>query len=348
MGVDRARRLLRMTSRSTPLQKLMTLLVIVWVVAAVGAGCAQASPASASPGPVQLPIWPETAPDAQPAPGPQMDWTNIVRPTMTVYSPKGTNTGVAVVVFPGGGFSGLAINLEGTEACDSLTSKGITCVLLRYRVPSTPYDWHCKCRPDDLATPTQALEDAQRTIGLVRHEAARWNVDPHKIGVLGFSAGGYVVAEISTRYEHRLYETVDAADEVSCRPDFAVAVYPGHLWAGGKGYGLNPNVPVTRHTPPTFLVQAENDNVDGVHQSIAYYIALKDAGVPVEMHLYAQGGHAFGLRPTSLPITRWPQLVDTWLHTIGMLSPVSERPAETAGDRGWGDAYGPAMNKKFD
>ena len=100
-----------------------------------------------------------------------------------------------------------------------------------------------------------------------------------------------------------------------------MAVYPGHLWAGGKAYGLNPNVPVNHQTPPTFLVQAENDNVDGVNQSIAYYIALKDAGVPVEMHLYAQGGHAFGLRSTNLPIGRWPALVEQWLHTIGVLSP---------------------------
>jgi acetyl esterase/lipase len=237
---------------------------------------------------------------------------------MSVYPPTGINTGVAVVVFPGGGFVGLAIRLEGTEACDWLTSKGVTCVLLRYRVPSPPYDWHCKCRPDDLATPTLALEDAQRTMGLLRHEAAKWDIDPHKIGVLGFSAGGYLVAEISTKYEHRLYAPVDAADEVSCRPDFAVAIYPGHLWAGGNGYGLNPNVPVTHQTPPTFLVQAEDDNVDGVHQSIAYYIALKDAKVPVEMHLYASGGHAFGLRHTKLPITNWPKLLDHWLGTIGM------------------------------
>ena len=242
-----------------------------------------------------------------------------MRPTMAVYPPRGKNTGIAVLVFPGGGFVGLAINLEGTEVCDWLTSKGITCVLLRYRVPSTPYDWHCKCRPDDLATPTLALEDAQRTMGLVRYHSARWKVDPRKIGVLGFSAGGYLVAEISTKYRHRLYKPVDAADEVSCRPDFAVAVYPGHLWVGGKPYGLNPNVPVTHQTPPTFLVQAENDNVDGVHQSIAYYIALKNVGVPVEMHLYAQGGHAFGLRRTNDPITRWPRLVDQWLGTIGMI-----------------------------
>lgn len=301
-----------------PSRGLKILLALCWVAVAVGGGHVQANPPPPS-GPAQLQIWPSTPPDAQPAPGPQTGWSNIVRPTMAVYPPRGKNTGVAVLVFPGGGFVGLAVNLEGTEACDWLTSKGITCVLLRYRVPSKPYDWHCKCRPDDLATPTLALEDAQRAMGLVRYHSAGWNVDPRKIGVLGFSAGGYLVAEISTRYRHRLYKPVDAADKVSCRPDFAVAVYPGHLWAGGKSYRLNPNVPVTHQTPPTFLVQAENDNVDGVHQSIAYYIALKDAGVPVEMHLYAQGGHAFGLRRTNDPITRWPGLVDQWLGTIGMI-----------------------------
>lgn len=294
-------------------------LVTLWFAAAVDGGRAQASPLPAPPGPTQLPLWSGTPPDAQPAPGPPMEWTNIVRPTMTVYLPKAENTGVAIVVFPGGGFEGLAIKAEGTEACDWLTSKGITCVLLSYRVPSLPYDWHCKCRPDNLVTPKLALEDAQRTMGLIRYQAAQWHVDPHKIGVLGFSVGGYLVAEISTRYEHRLYTPVDAADTVSCRPDFAVAVYPGHLWVGGKAYGLNPNVSVNHQTPPTFLVQAENDNVDGVNQSIAYYIALKDAGVSVEMHLYAQGGHAFGLRRTNLPITQWPQLVDKWLGTIGMI-----------------------------
>jgi acetyl esterase/lipase len=297
------------------------ILVIFLFMFACAHSQAHGAVAQPSPGNLEMPIWPSTPPDAQPAPGPQTEWTNIVRPTMTVYSPERENTGVAVVVFPGGGFEGLAIKGEGTEACDWLTSKGITCVLLRYRVPSLPYDWHCKCRPDNRATPTLALEDAQRTMGLVRYHAAEWHVDPHKIGVLGFSAGGYLVAEISTRYEHRLYTPVDAADKVSCRPDFAVAVYPGHLWIGGNGYGLNPNVPVTRQTPPTFLVQAENDNVDGVNQSIAYYIALKDAGVPVEMHLYAQGGHAFGLGSNNLPIGRWPALVERWLHTVGMLSP---------------------------
>jgi acetyl esterase/lipase len=133
------------------------------------------------------------------------------------------------------------------------------------------------------------------------------------------------VAEISTRYDHRLYAPIDAADKVSARPDFAVAVYPGHLWTGGNGYGLNPNVPVNRQTPPTFLVQAEDDPVDNVNQSITYFIALKGAGVPVEMHLYAHGGHAFGLRPSKLPISHWPTLVEQWLRTLNVLGAAQGR-----------------------
>ncbi|MFZ0638449.1 MAG: alpha/beta hydrolase [Candidatus Acidiferrales bacterium] len=306
------------------------------VVFAFGGASAQTTNVwQPSPGHTQVAIWPGTPPDAQPVPGPETIRTdanslvagghviglyNVTRPTMTVYSPKGKNTGVTVVVFPGGGFEELAIDLEGTEVCDWLTSKGITCVLLKYRVPSLPYDWHCDCRPNGLVKSTLALEDAQRTMSLVRFRAAEWHIDPHKIGVLGFSAGGYLVAEISTNFERRLYKPLDAADKESCRPDFAVGVYPGHLWVGGDAYKLNPNVPVTRRTPPTFLVQAEDDDVDGINQSVAYYIALKNAGVPVEMHLYAQGGHAFGLRRTKLPITEWPQLVEEWLGTIGMTS----------------------------
>jgi acetyl esterase/lipase len=248
---------------------------------------------------------------------PWVEVGNVSQPTMTVYSPKGKNTGVAVVVFPGGGFEILAIDLEGTEVCDWLTSRGITCVLLKYRVPGLPYDWHCNCRRDDFVKPTMALEDAQRTIGLVRFHAAEWHIDPRKIGVLGFSAGGYLVAEISTNFENRLYPPVDSADKESCRPDFAVALYPGHLATPG---GLNPNVPVTRQTPPTFLLQAEDDHVDNVNDSLAYYTALKNAGVPAEIHLYAHGGHAFGLRRSKFPITDWPRLVETWLRTMQMIS----------------------------
>lgn len=310
-------------------------MILICILFGCGVVNAQTHVWQPSAGHAQIPIWPGAAPDARPVPGPEaltsdpkfliagklvQGVTNVTRPTMTVYSPEAKNTGVAVVVFPGGGFQELAIDLEGTEVCDWLTSKGITCVLLKYRVPSLPYDWHCDCRPHNRMISTQSLEDAQRTMGLVRLHAVEWHIDPHKIGVLGFSAGGYLVAEISTNFERRLYAPVDAADKESCRPDFAVPVYPGHLWVDGKGYKLNPNVRVTRQTPPTFLVQAEDDNVDGVNQVLTYFIALKDAGVPAEMHIYAHGGHGFGLRRTSLPITEWPGLVEVWLHTIGMIS----------------------------
>ena len=310
------------------------LLFALCVVFACGGLRAQTPVWQPSPGHTQIPIWPGAVPDAQPAPGPEdtvivkdhlvagKTWfwvKNVTQPTITVYSPTEKNTGVAVVVFPGGGFEGLAIDLEGTEICDWLTSRGITCVLLKYRAPSPPYDWHCDCRPNHgLNKSTLALEDAQRTMGLVRLHAADWHIDPHKVGVIGFSAGGYLVAEISTDFAHRLYQPIDAADKESCRPDFAVAVYPGHLSTDENTFGLNPEVPVTPETSPTFLVQAEDDYIDGVDQSIAYYIALEKAHVPTEMHLYAGGGHAFGLRRTEFPITEWPQLVEKWLVTIGM------------------------------
>lgn len=265
------------------------------------------------------------------------DWgEHVTRPTITLYPPQGNNTGAAVVVFPGGGYQGLAIDLEGTEVCDWLTPRGITCVLLKYRVTDVgPYP-----KSGPYPESPMALEDAQRTVGLVRFHAAEWHIDPHKIGVLGFSSGGHLVAAISNHFDHRLYPAKDAADKESCRPDFAVAVYPGHLslsaaeWDAKRGVkkfvvphppnadrelALNPDLHVTRQTPPTFLLQAEADHVDNVNDSLAYYIALKKAGVPVEMHLYAQGGHAFGLRRTKLPITGWPHLVETWLRTIGMI-----------------------------
>jgi acetyl esterase/lipase len=181
----------------------------------------------------------------------------------------------------------------------------------------------CNCQANPKA-PT-ALEDAQRTGGLLRFHAAEWHINPNKIGVLGFSAGGYLVAAISTHFKQRLYPALDAADKESCRPDFGVAVYPGHLceWPGhpcsNKIFGLNPRIHVTSQTSPTFLLQAEDDHVDNVNDSLVYYIALKNAGVPAEMHLYAEGGHAFGLRRTKFPITSWPQLVETWLRTIGMV-----------------------------
>lgn len=305
------------------------------VVFACGDLAARADVWRPAAGHVQIPIWPGAVPDATAAPGPENCTTtteliagrpcavvnNVSRPTMTVYSPEGANTGAAVVVFPGGGYQCLAIDLEGTEVCEWLTSRGITAVLLKYRVP-TP-------RTGPYHESTQALQDAQRTLSLVRFHAAEWHVDPHKIGVIGFSAGGHMVTATSTRFDKRSYPPVDAADKESCRPDFAIAVYPGHLWYSDKDFVLNPNVSVTPNTPPTFILQAENDPVDNVNNSLVYYIALKNAGVPVEMHLYAEGKHAFGLRRTELPITKWPDLVETWLKTIGMTSGAPNSPAAT-------------------
>ena len=327
------------------------LLFAACVVFACGVLSAQTPGWQPSPGHKQVPIWPGQAPDAQPVAGPEVVETsslgagvsNVSQPTMTVYSPQGNNTGAAVVVFPGGGYWGLAIDLEGTEVCDWLTPKGIACVLLKYRVP--PEKGYPKSAPYPKSGPypesPMALEDAQRTVGLLRFHAAEWHIDPHKIGVLGFSAGGHLSAAMSTHFAKRLYPAVDAADKEGCRPDFAVVLYPGHLslgaalWDAKQGpkkfvvphppnadthVSLNPDLHVTSQTPPTFLLQAEDDHVDSVDDSLAYYIALKKAGVPVEMHLYAQGGHAFGLRRTKFPITGWPQLVEAWLKTIGMTS----------------------------
>jgi acetyl esterase/lipase len=306
---------------------------IACVAIASSAALAEGPAWQPSPGHVQVPLWPGAVPDAAPVSGPETagpaqntvagkPWTYVERvaqPTLTVYSPEAVATGVAMIVFPGGGYKGLAIDLEGTEVCDWLVSKGITCVLLKYRVPDSGPHWEraCDCHQDALA-PT-ALEDAQRTVGLVRLHAAEWHIDPRKIGVLGFSAGGHLVADISTHWAKRLYPAVDAADQVSCRPDFGVALYPGHLTEKTtKAFELNPTVPVSAETPPQFILQAVDDPVDPVKDSLVYYIALQRAGVAVEMRLYAHGGHAFGLRPTKMPITRWPRLVEAWLGEIGM------------------------------
>jgi acetyl esterase/lipase len=305
------------------------LIVAFCVISGFAVLSAQTPSWQPSPGHTQVPIWPGKPPDAQPVAGPEYTQTvgedppgavvvgKVSRPTITVYSPRGRNTGAAVVVFPGGGYWVLYMDLEGTEICDWLTSEGITCVLLKYRVPGE----HLSPRSGAYPKSPMALEDAQRTIGLVRLHAAEWHIDSHKIGVLGTSAGGHLVAAISTNFAKRLYPAVDAADKESCRPDFGIALYPGHMLENtSKEFELNPYIPVSKQTPPTFLLQAEDDPIDTVKNSLVYYAALRKAGVTVEMHLYAHGGHGFGLRRTKFPITGWPQLVETWLETIGMTS----------------------------
>jgi len=326
---------------------MKSLLFAFCVVLAFGSVTAWGAVWEPSGGLAQIPIWPGAAPDAVAAPGPEncvptaklvagrpaMVVNNVTEPTMTVYPPQGTNTGAAVVVFPGGGYKGLAIDLEGTEVCDWLTSKGITAVLLKYRVPTV--------QSDGYRESPQALQDAQRTMGLVRYNASQWGIDPRKIGAIGFSAGGHLAAAISTRYDKRLYRPIDAADRESCRPDFAIAMYPGHLWYPGKNLVLNPNLPVTGKTPPTLIIQATDDPVDSVNNALVYYVALKNTGVPVAMHLFAEGGHAFGLRRTGHAIANWPKLAETWLAEMGMIGAGAYSPITPALQRVSGAAKPP-------
>ncbi|HEU4374395.1 MAG TPA: alpha/beta hydrolase [Telluria sp.] len=292
----------------------------------IGLGTAQAATWQPSSGQVQIAIWPGAAPNATATQRPEsvvaatghggwMQIQEVSKPTMTVYPANGTNTGAAVIVFPGGGFRVLAIDLEGTEICNWLTSRGITCVLLKYRVPGGNDYWDEKCQCRIYPKIPLALQDAQRTIKLVRSKANELGLNPRKIGVIGFSAGGYLVAQTSNIVASA-YSTVDAVDELSSRPDFAIALYPGHLCRSGA---FDSTIHVTKHTPPTFLLQAWDDPVDPICNSILYATALNRAGVPAEVHFFAKGGHAFGLRDKDHPIAAWPSLVEGWLKELGVI-----------------------------
>ena len=314
---------------------------LVYILTALVCGAACAETWQPDGGLQQIPLWPETLQIERPAvTGPETahpvaravggrGWgyiENVTRPTMTIYPPKGANTHAAVMVFPGGGYNILAIDLEGTEACDWLTARGVTCVLLKYRVPGGGPNWNNACNCRQIPRVPMALQDAQRAMGLVRQRAASIGVDPHKIGVLGFSAGGHLVAAVSNT-PARAYPRVDAADDLSSVPDFAMALYPGHLWANADqpehappgDLTLASDIHVSAHTPPTFIVMAEDDQVDGVRMALAYYVALRAVDAPVEMHLYAHGGHAFGLRHTDQAITEWPTLAERWMRGLGVL-----------------------------
>ncbi len=277
-----------------------------------------------APGHLTLNLWPQGATGAQLNSPPEVNTTsakdravagkpvirlgNVSTPTLTIYAPKTKNTGAAIVVFPGGSYQILAIDLEGTEVCEWLNSVGITCILVKYRVPNSgPY-------PKSSA----ALQDAQRAVGMVRSRAKEWQIDPARIGVLGFSAGAHLSAALSTHFDQRLYDPVDDADKISCRPDFAVIIYPGYLALSEQNMAPNPEIHVTNQTPPSFMVQAEDDPVH-VENSTVHFLALKSTKVPAELHLYAKGGHGYGLRRTELPVTGWPKLAETWLQTINVI-----------------------------
>lgn len=232
--------------------------------------------------------------------------TNVTRPTITVYpAPAEENTGTAVMVCPGGAYHILAMDLEGTEVARWLNSVGVTAFLLKYRVP----------RRKDREKHEAPLQDAQRAMSLVRSRAKQWNVNPDRIGILGFSAGGHLSAATSTNFDRRSYDAVDDADKTGCRPDFTVLIYPAYLT---EGEGLAPEIRVNEKSPPTFFAHANNDPISPVN-SARMYLALKKAKVPAELHVYQSGGHGFGLRPTEHASSTWPKSCAAWMKARGLL-----------------------------
>lgn len=235
--------------------------------------------------------------------------TNVTVPTITIYSPDpALDTGAAAIVCPGGGYARLAMDKEGTEICAWLNSIGVTGVLLKYRVPEREgFPRHY--------LPTQ---DSQRAMGILRHRANEFGIDPHRIGIIGFSAGAHMAAVLSNNHEERFYERIDEADDESCRPDFAMVIYPGYLRAGEHGVAGELAVAKDK-TPPTFIVQTQDDNAN-VENSVNYYSALRANNVPTEMHLYATGGHGYGLREMGNRVNTWPDRAAEWLQDMGFLA----------------------------
>lgn len=291
-----------------------------WVTCVCVAGSALAAGTATKP----ISLWPPAVLAAKGYTGPETNvpsrnkvdgrpfnqLSNLTDPRMTVYEPeKGKANGAAVLVFPGGSYRILADDMEGEEVCQWLNSIGITAVLVRYRVPPPP----------GKAQWAAPLEDAQRAISIVRSRAKDWTLDAKRIGVMGFSAGGHLAAMVSNRFEKRTYESVDDSDRVSCRPDFTLLIYPAYLSGRGDPIGeLASEVQVTAQTPPAFLVQTEDDPVR-VQNSLFYYLALVNVKVPAEMHLFAAGGHGYGVRRTGAPVADWPQYAEKWLKTIGVI-----------------------------
>jgi len=272
---------------------------------------------AASPQVIEL--WPAGAPGEKEGLGEEKDMTkpsdglvagkalirlgNVSKPTLTLYRPAADKeTGAAVMVCPGGGYHILAMDLEGTEVCEWLNSIGVTAALLKYRVPKRAgFEKH-----------GPALQDAQRAFSLLRQRARELGLDPHRLGVMGFSAGAHLSAALSTT-PARSYPVVDAADQVELRPDFTALIYPAYLTVKEQGDKVSPELPLTTNTPPTFLAIAQDDPVR-MENALYYALALKQAGVPVELHLYPSGGHGYGLRRTEKVVTTWPDRVADWMR----------------------------------
>lgn len=233
--------------------------------------------------------------------------TDVSHPTISVYRPAPeADTKAAVLICPGGAYHILAIEHEGTEVAAWLNSIGVTGIILKYRVPAR------KDQPRYLAP----LQDAQRAMRLVRFKAGPWNIDPQRIGILGFSAGGHLAATVSTNFDQPQYKAIDEVDRVSCRPDFAVLVYPAYLV---EKTGLAPEIRVRPQAPPVFFAHAADDRI-APENSIRMFLALKQAGVPAELHVFASGGHGFGLRPSQHTSAAWPHLCEAWMRARGLLS----------------------------
>ncbi len=301
-------------------RSMLWCVLMTTVIGLAAPGVSRDAPAERSvPAPKPLPIWPKGAPGEKENPPEEkvapdkgdkiIRFGNVSNPTLSVYpAPKDKNTGAAVVICPGGGYNILAWNLEGTEVAEWLNTIGVNAVVLKYRVPR---------RSGDAYTPP--LQDVQRAIGLVRKNAKDWGIDPKRVGVLGFSAGGHLAANASNNYDKRVYEAIDDADQESCRPDFTVLVYPAYLVEKDDKSKLTPEMKVTAKTPPTILIHAQDDGVP-VEGSLTYYLALKNAKVPAELHVYPSGGHGYGLRPSKHAVSTWPQRVERWFETLGVLN----------------------------
>lgn len=284
--------------------------------------CCAAKVAAADP--LVIDLWPTNPPGETKQLPPEADQTkpndrliagqriiklgNVSIPQIAVHRPeKEVATGTAVVICPGGGHHILAYDLEGTEVADWLNSLGVTAIVLKYRVPFRDPDkrW--------LA----AVQDAQRAMSFVRHNAGAWGLDPESIGMCGFSAGGQTAALTSLLGE-RQYDPVDAVDKQPYKPDFTLLVYPGGLTTGNPKK-LREEVVVKKNAPPMYFVHAFDDHVP-VQNSLLLAAALKDVGGSAELHIFATGGHGYGLRPTNQAVTRWPQRAGQWLKERGLLA----------------------------
>jgi acetyl esterase/lipase len=283
-----------------------------------------ASAVCAADKPLVLDVWPGKAPGEtadigaekfmEDKPGQKSNvkrLTNVSKPTITIFRPeKDKDTGAAVVIAPGGGYHILAWDLEGEEVATWLNSIGVTGIVLKYRVPRRAD------QPKDKP-PVGPLQDAQRAMSLVRSKAPEWGIDPNRIGILGFSAGGHLAASTSCNFDQRAYEAIDATDKASCRPDFTILIYPAYLVAKDN-IELSPEIRVRKECPPTFFAHAADDGVKA-DNSVQMFLALRRAGVGAELHVYGSGGHGFGLRPSKHACSSWPKRCEEWLRSQGTL-----------------------------